>query len=271
MFDGQLGDSRRERLLDDFMNREQPKVLLMSVQAGGVGLTLTAANHVFHFDHWWNPAIARQAEGRAHRIGQTQTVFVHDLYTSGTIEERIHDKLQEKQALFDAVIDDLSAEYVQGAFTDEDLFGLFDLKPPGSGSKPTDEQPTSENIDKLTPAEFEQFVAKIYSGMGFRVDVTGQSRDGGVDIIGRRPNEFGVEKIIVQCKHFPGHVVGEPVVRELLGARQEHQDAQVAVIVTSGRFSKGAITLADRHNVKLIDRLDLQRLAEHYLQRYSGR
>jgi SNF2 family DNA or RNA helicase len=102
----------------------------MSVKAGGVGLTLTAASHVFHFDHWWNPATARQAEARAHRIGQQRTVFVYDIFTRDTIEERIYYLLREKQQLFDRIIDDLSEEYVRGAFTDEDLFGLFDLKPP---------------------------------------------------------------------------------------------------------------------------------------------
>lgn len=130
LFDGTLNDRQRDELISRFQDGEEPKVLLMSVQAGGVGLTLTRANHVFHFDHWWNPAVARQAEGRAHRIGQEETVFVFDIYTRETIEERIHALLGEKQQLFDEVIDDLSAEYVQGKITDEDLFDLFDLELP---------------------------------------------------------------------------------------------------------------------------------------------
>ena len=105
-------------------------MLLMSVKAGGLGLTLTRANHVFHFDHWWNPAVARQAEARAFRRGQKQTVFVYDIFTHDTIEKRIYDLLAQKQDLFDAVIDDLSTQDVQKRLTDEDLFGLFDLKPP---------------------------------------------------------------------------------------------------------------------------------------------
>lgn len=132
MFDGRLNDTRRDQLISDFQEKVDPHVLLMSVKAGGVGLTLTAANHVFHFDHWWNPAVARQAEGRAHRIGQDKTVFVHDIYTSNTIEERIHHLLQDKQTLFDNVIDELSTEHVEGAISDDELFGLFDLRPPAS-------------------------------------------------------------------------------------------------------------------------------------------
>ncbi|RIK33842.1 MAG: hypothetical protein DCC55_34195 [Chloroflexi bacterium] len=285
VFDGQLSDIRRERIIQDFMGQGDPKVLLLSVQAGGVGLTLTAANHVFHFDHWWNPAVVRQAEGRAHRIGQTQTVFVHDLYTSGTIEERIYKLLQDKQSLFDAVIDDLSAEYVQGSITDAELFGLFGLKPPGGDMPvkdslptgvhpptpplPPPDKPSGKRLDDLTPVEFEHLVARLYERMGYRTEVTRQSRDHGVDVIGQRATQFGVEKIIVQCKHYPKGAVGEPVIRELLGAWSEHQDAQFAVVVTSGSFSQDAIALAQRRRVTLVDRTDLSGMIRQYLRSHS--
>lgn len=130
LFDGSLSDNQRESLIRRFQSDEAPHVLLTSVKAGGIGLTLTRANHVFHFDHWWNPAVTRQAEARAYRIGQSRTVFIHDIFTRDTIEERVHSILLQKQHLFDQVIDDLSAEYVRGAISDEELFALFDLKPP---------------------------------------------------------------------------------------------------------------------------------------------
>ncbi|NOZ28514.1 MAG: DEAD/DEAH box helicase [Chloroflexi bacterium] len=130
VFDGSLNDRERIRLIQAFQETDSPKVLLMSVQTGGVGLTLTRANHVFHFDHWWNPSIARQAEGRAHRIGQKRVVFVYDIYTRDTIEERIYRLLRKKESLFNFVIDDLSEKGVQRLITDEELFALFDLEPP---------------------------------------------------------------------------------------------------------------------------------------------
>ncbi len=130
IFDGSLSERQRKALIDAFQTQPSPKVLLMSVQTGGVGITLTRANHVFHFDHWWNPAVARQAEGRAHRIGQTRTVFVYDIYTRDTIEERVYHLLKEKEALFQEVIDDLSVPGVQRAISDEELFALFDLEVP---------------------------------------------------------------------------------------------------------------------------------------------
>ncbi len=73
-------------------------VFLISLKAGGVGLNLTAADTVIHFDPWWNPAAENQASDRAHRIGQQQPVFVYRLITAGSIEERIAE-LQERKAL----------------------------------------------------------------------------------------------------------------------------------------------------------------------------
>lgn len=78
---------------------ERPGVFLLSLKAGGIGLNLTAANHVFHFDRWWNPAVENQATDRAYRIGQTRHVQVHKFVTLGTLEERIDDLIERKQGL----------------------------------------------------------------------------------------------------------------------------------------------------------------------------
>lgn len=273
LFDGTLTDAKREELIHLFQEEDDPKVLLMSVKAGGVGLTLTRANHVFHFDHWWNPAVARQAEGRAHRIGQEETVFVFDLYTADTIEERIHRLLEDKQRLFDEVVDNLSADYVQGQFTDEELFALFDLSPPGTSQResqtPGPESPslaTAPTLADVGPREFEELVADLYARMGFRTELTPQSRDGGVDVIARRRSDVGEDHLIIQCKHYPDGTAGEQVVRDLVGALQEHRQATHAVLVTSGRFSAGAVRLAERHRITLVDGVDLRRrLREHGL------
>ena len=72
---------------------------MLSLRAGGFGLNLTKATHVIHFDRWWNPAVENQATDRAHRIGQTRTVFVHTLITEGTLEERIDRLLEDKRQL----------------------------------------------------------------------------------------------------------------------------------------------------------------------------
>ena len=92
------GDTQdRATPVQRFMQGEIP-VFLISLKAGGVGLNLTAADTVIHFDPWWNPAAENQASDRAHRIGQQQPVFVYRLITAGSIEERIAE-LQERKAL----------------------------------------------------------------------------------------------------------------------------------------------------------------------------
>lgn len=101
--DGSTPQAARERLIDRFQSGEAP-LFVLSLKAGGVGLNLTAANHVFHVDRWWNPAVEDQATDRAYRIGQTRRVLVHKLVTAGTLEERIDRLLTEKRALSGQVV-----------------------------------------------------------------------------------------------------------------------------------------------------------------------
>ncbi|GAA0404983.1 helicase SNF2 [Acrocarpospora corrugata] len=95
--------ARREELVRRFQDGEVP-VFLLSLKAAGTGLNLTRADHVVHFDRWWNPAVEEQATDRAHRIGQTRPVQVHRLIAEGTVEDRIADLLAGKRALAEAVL-----------------------------------------------------------------------------------------------------------------------------------------------------------------------
>jgi SNF2 family DNA or RNA helicase len=81
-----------------------PPLFLLSLKAGGTGLNLTGANHVFHYDRWWNPAVEDQATDRAFRIGQTRDVQVHKLLCAGTLEERIDELIESKKALAESVV-----------------------------------------------------------------------------------------------------------------------------------------------------------------------
>ncbi len=94
---------RREQMVADFQDGAAP-VLLLSIKAGGVGLNLTRASHVIHYDRWWNPAVEDQATDRAYRIGQQRAVQVHKLVTEGTVEDRIATLLSTKRELADAVV-----------------------------------------------------------------------------------------------------------------------------------------------------------------------
>ena len=88
----------RQKLVDQFQAPHGPPFFLLSVKAGGTGLTLTAASHVIHFDRWWNPAVENQATDRAYRIGQKRNVLVHKFVTTGTLEERIDQMIEAKKA-----------------------------------------------------------------------------------------------------------------------------------------------------------------------------
>ena len=96
---------RRERMIAEFQDLEtEPSLFILSLRAGGVGLNLTRANHVFHFDRWWNPAVEDQATDRAFRIGQRKNVFVHKFLAMGTMEERIDAMIEDKKRLSSLVV-----------------------------------------------------------------------------------------------------------------------------------------------------------------------
>ncbi len=102
---GGTSQKNRDSMINEFQD-EQSKagVFILSLKAGGVGITLTKANHVVHFDRWWNPAVENQATDRAYRIGQQKTVFAYKYITMGTIEEKIDKMLEDKQRVADLVV-----------------------------------------------------------------------------------------------------------------------------------------------------------------------
>jgi SNF2 family DNA or RNA helicase len=118
--DGRTRD--RDAVIEEFRSGSAP-VFLISLKAGGFGLTLTEADYVFVLDPWWNPASEAQAVDRAHRIGQDKTVIVYRLVAVGTIEEKVMELKARKQALFSRVVDD--GALASGALTADDVRGLF--------------------------------------------------------------------------------------------------------------------------------------------------
>jgi SNF2 family DNA or RNA helicase len=110
----------RDEMIQRFQSgaADAPRVFILSLRAGGLGLNLTAANHVFHFDRWWNPAVESQATDRAYRIGQTRKVQVHKFVCVGTVEERIDRLLTDKIALADRIVT-AGDEWLTNLSTDE--------------------------------------------------------------------------------------------------------------------------------------------------------
>jgi SNF2 family DNA or RNA helicase len=102
---GSTSKKQREEMIDRFQHDPQgPPIMILSLKAGGVGLNLTRANHVFHFDRWWNPAVENQATDRVFRIGQTRNVQVHKFVCTGTLEEKINDMIESKKQLAEQVV-----------------------------------------------------------------------------------------------------------------------------------------------------------------------
>ena len=119
-----LDGSTRDRgeVVTRFQSADGPPVMLVSLKAGGSGLNLTAADHVFLVDPWWNPAVEDQAADRAHRIGQDKSVMVYRMVARDTVEERILELQAKKRALADAALADAGAAT---AITRDDLLALL--------------------------------------------------------------------------------------------------------------------------------------------------
>ena len=118
--------SKRGALVKAFQDPAGPPFFVLSVKAAGTGLNLTAANHVVHFDRWWNPAVENQASDRAYRIGQKRNVLIHKFVTYGTLEEKIDAMIKEKQSLADSLFAD-GGEKLVTEMSDAELMDLVKL------------------------------------------------------------------------------------------------------------------------------------------------
>lgn len=124
-YHGGCSIKQRTEMVDTFQNNRADKIFILSLKAAGTGLNLTAANHVIHYDLWWNPAVEAQATDRAYRIGQKSNVMVHRFITKNTFEERINDMIQSKKAL--AAMTVASGESWIGNLSNKELKDLFNI------------------------------------------------------------------------------------------------------------------------------------------------
>ncbi len=123
---GSIPAAQRKKLIDRFQSDEYIPYFILSLKAGGVGLNLTEANHVIHFDRWWNPAVENQATDRAFRIGQEKKVIVHKFIAKGTIEEKIDLMIEEKSGLSKNIIEQSKENWLT-EIDDNSLINLLKL------------------------------------------------------------------------------------------------------------------------------------------------
>jgi superfamily II DNA or RNA helicase len=259
---GEMSQQRRNEVVERFRSDDAHKLLVLSLRAGGVGLNLQSASYVFHLDRWWNPAIEEQAEDRAHRMGQSQPVICYRYICENTIEERIHQRLEEKRALFREIVDDVSID-LSRMLTADELFSLFDLQMPRRKAPPRRDSGEPDFAD-MSGEEFEAWIRSQLESLGYEADLTPRSRDGGIDIIAHREEDGGLVDrcLLIQCKNT-ADPAGVEVVRELHGAaaQSQWQRATLVVACPSG-FTADAVAAAKKLSVKLWSLSDLRNLAE---------
>jgi SNF2 family DNA or RNA helicase len=253
LFIGDLTPIQRDSVISTFKENRDHKVLILSLRAGGQGLNLQDASYVFHFDRWWNPAVELQAEGRAHRLGQTFPVNVYKYIIEDTIEEKIEKILKEKQLLFDDLVDSVSID-LKSKLSSEDLFGLFGLVPPVHLKQPKRRAEFTGNYAEMSGIEFEVHLKQLLEQKKWRVETTPVTRDGGVDLIARRDDDIGVETTLyIQCKNHASPV-GVDVIRELNGVLPQNAAGIRGVAVCPSGFTGDAITFAKDRDITLWDR-----------------
>lgn len=123
---GETAVGKRKEIVAQFQGETYTPFMVLSIKAGGVGLNLTAANHVIHFDRWWNPAVENQATDRAFRIGQKKNVIVHKFVTKGTVEEKIDRLIEDKRRLSDEIVPAMQENWIT-ELDDKQLMNLLSL------------------------------------------------------------------------------------------------------------------------------------------------
>ncbi len=126
ILDGSTPIKKRKEFVARFQDEDGPPFFILSLKAGGIGLNLTAASHVIHFDRWWNPAVENQATDRAYRIGQKKNILVHKFICRGTIEEKVDEMIESKKGLSQEILSG-SQEALLTEMKNEDLIRMVSL------------------------------------------------------------------------------------------------------------------------------------------------
>ncbi len=261
-FHGQIPQNRREAILERFRTDPDITALLLNFKVGGLGLNLQAANYVFLFDRWWNPAVEDQAVKRAHRIGQTQKVFIRRFYCKDTIEERILSKLAEKRRLFRAIIDEARPRPDSLGLSEEEIFSLFNLKVRPRKKSETS-GPVHMILQNIDPTQFETLVARLYQKQGYTTHHSGGSHDKGIDILAEKMSAQARQRVVIQCKHQQANV-GRPILQQLWGVVTSDPSFTRGDLVTSSGFTAEAKGFARGKRLTLIDRTLLEKLVRQF-------
>jgi SNF2 family DNA or RNA helicase len=239
-------------------------VMILSPRAGGVGLTLTAANNVVHLSRWWNPAVEDQCTDRVYRIGQVREVnvyyplAVHPEFGESSFDLRLHALLERKRELSRQLL-------MPPVDPDKDTEALFSSTVGRSAEniEPNiipDVPITLEDIDVMEPLQFEQWVLDRLRKQGYEVSSTPRTHDHGADGVAKHPKSGKV--IVIQCKHVQRDaILDTTAVNDLLRAKGRYADGSARYVAISNArgYTEIAAIAAEKANIVLINRSDLEK------------
>jgi hypothetical protein len=254
---GEVSGERRQALVDEFQAQHGAfDAMILSPRAGGVGLTLTSANHVIHLSRWWNPAVEDQCTDRVYRIGQDRTVHiyypmaVHPLYGESSFDVLLNALLDRKRDLSRRMLlPPVNAKQDQNWFAEN----IGRQAPEAAPIAPID----IEDIDVMEALAFERWVLGRCISIGWEASRTPKSYDGGAD--GVLLHRLSGARAIVQCKHTQNNnACGPEAIDDLLRARSQYAEAARLFVITNARqFSRTAHERAEKHGIVLIGRSEL--------------
>lgn len=251
------GEARQERVNKFQTNPAGFDVMIISPKAGGVGLTLTAANNVIHLERWWNPAVEDQCTDRAYRIGQTKSVSVYTpIAKNESFGEKSFDCILDK--LLDSKRSLAKGLFIPTTISGDEFGGAFKNGVHGRS-------PTLEEIDCLEKGQdFEDLIIAQLNQAGLKASKTQVSYDYGADIIIEASPT--TRPAIIQCKHRanPNKAVSDRAVKEVLNAVQYYNlDAPALFVVTNAEgVTANCQKIAEQNGIELLMRSKLLRAAE---------
>lgn len=264
VINGEVSPHRRGKIVSDFQKTRKDgrfSILILGPRSAGVGLTLTAAQHVIHLSRWWNPAIEEQCNDRIFRIGQDREVTVHipiavhPQYMGNSFDCILNDIMVRKRQLFQRVLMPMEDARRDQSDVVAGLTGAdgFDIT----------------TVDALGHEQFEDWVGREAARTGlWRYSRTPRTGDGGAD--NHLEHKIRKDIVLVQCKHttVDGKFMGEAPIHEILYARARYptEHGQQCVVVTNASgYTQAAKSLAAREKVILIDRNNLALWPKHVI------
>jgi SNF2 family DNA or RNA helicase len=254
--DGRLS---RQQTIKKFAHKQGFNIIIMSPLAAGVGLNVTAANHVIHYSRHWNPAKEQQATDRAYRIGQEKNVHVYFPFAIAehfqSFDETLHGLLNRKKELAIGTLFPTERIEVSQQDVIEGLFGATKVDVSSVKEKPL----TITDLDKLSPDVFEAAVGSLYKKQGYDVDLTSYSGDFGADVVA-----LGDDcNYLIQCKRSSGKVDNKAV-QEIVTAKNYYERSYglsfELIVATNSFVTQGANQLALDNRVFIVDRVELSKL-----------